>query len=189
MNPYPPYHHSNALLTVLGRNPLDRRFLHWALFFSCTTSHVGLCSFLESWLYKGLNDSHGEPNSYLAQLAEHETGDPEVVGSIPSRGNFFFVLLRQCWQDPATIWQEMTNYRKTRLCQWTVMAISVGCISEDSSQISSQTSWLKSIFKFSTWSRSKVVIFLMSTNAVTITTCIPYLPCNWLPSYFINIHK
>ena len=36
------------LPTELGRNLLDRRFLKWALFVSCTTSHVGLCSFLES---------------------------------------------------------------------------------------------------------------------------------------------
>ena len=39
---------ANALPTELGRNLLGRRFLKWALFVSCTTSHVGLCSFLES---------------------------------------------------------------------------------------------------------------------------------------------
>ena len=39
---------ANALPTELGRNLLLRRFLKWALFVSCTTSHVGLCSFLES---------------------------------------------------------------------------------------------------------------------------------------------
>ena len=39
---------SNALPTELGRNLLGRRFLKRALFVSCTTSHVGLCSFLES---------------------------------------------------------------------------------------------------------------------------------------------
>ena len=48
LNPQPPDHHSNALPTERGRNPLSRRFLKWALFVSCTTSHVGLCSFLES---------------------------------------------------------------------------------------------------------------------------------------------
>ena len=37
-------------------------------------------------------------------VAEHETDDLEVVGSIPSREIFYFVLLRQCWQDPASIW-------------------------------------------------------------------------------------
>ena len=42
-------------------------------FVSCTTSHVGLCSFLESV-------EHRQPNSKLAQLAECETDDLEVVG-------------------------------------------------------------------------------------------------------------
>ena len=32
LNPRPPDHHANALLTVLGRNLLGRRFLKWALF-------------------------------------------------------------------------------------------------------------------------------------------------------------
>ena len=41
-------HHPNALPTEPGRNLLDRRFLKWALFVSCTISHLGLCSFLES---------------------------------------------------------------------------------------------------------------------------------------------
>ena len=41
-------HHSNALPTQLGRNLLGRRFMECALFVSCTTSHVGLCSFIES---------------------------------------------------------------------------------------------------------------------------------------------
>ena len=44
----PPDHEANALPTELGRNLLGRRFLKWALFVSCTISHVGLCSFLES---------------------------------------------------------------------------------------------------------------------------------------------
>ena len=48
LNPQTLDHHSNALPTELGRNLLARRFLKWALFVSCTTSHVGLCSFLES---------------------------------------------------------------------------------------------------------------------------------------------
>ena len=39
---------TNALPTELGRNLLGRRFLKRALFVSFTTSHVGLCSFLES---------------------------------------------------------------------------------------------------------------------------------------------
>ena len=48
LNSQPSDHDSNALTTELGRNLLGRRFLKWALFVSCTTSHVGLCSFLES---------------------------------------------------------------------------------------------------------------------------------------------
>ena len=48
LNPQLPDHHSNALPTELGRNLLGRRFLKWALFASCITSNVGLCSFLES---------------------------------------------------------------------------------------------------------------------------------------------
>ena len=42
LNPQPLDHHSYALPTELGRNLLSRRFLKWALFVSCTTSHVGL---------------------------------------------------------------------------------------------------------------------------------------------------
>ena len=48
LNAWPPDHHSNALPSELSRNLLGRRFLKWALFVSCTTSHVGLCLFLES---------------------------------------------------------------------------------------------------------------------------------------------
>ena len=48
LNSQPLDHHSNALPAELGRNLLGRRFLKWALFVSCITSHVGLCSFLES---------------------------------------------------------------------------------------------------------------------------------------------
>ena len=39
-------------------------------------------------LYKGLNDSHRQPKSDLAQLAEHETDDLEVVSSNPTGDNF-----------------------------------------------------------------------------------------------------
>ena len=39
---------ANVLPTELGRNLLGWRFLKWALFVSCTTSHIGLCLFLES---------------------------------------------------------------------------------------------------------------------------------------------
>ena len=53
--------------------------------------------------------------SSLAQSVERGTDDLEVVGSIPGTGNFSFALFLQCWQDPARIWQEKTNYRKTRM--------------------------------------------------------------------------
>ena len=33
-----------------------------------------------------------------------------LVGAI-----FYFALLHQYWQDPATIWQKMMNYRKTQV--------------------------------------------------------------------------
>ena len=56
-------------------------------FVSCTTSHFGLCSFLES-IEHDLNVSQRQPNSDLAQLAEHWSDDMEVVGSNPSGGNF-----------------------------------------------------------------------------------------------------
>ena len=46
---------ANALPTELGRNLLDSRFLKRTLFVSCTTSHVGLCSFLESIEYDFIN--------------------------------------------------------------------------------------------------------------------------------------
>ena len=80
LNPWLPDHYSSALPTELGSNLLGRRFLKWVLFVSCTTSHVGL--------YKGLNDSHRQPNSDLAQLVKHMSNDLEVAGSNPTGGNF-----------------------------------------------------------------------------------------------------
>ena len=58
--------------------------------FTCWT----LSSFRISiaWLYKCLNDSHRQQNSGLSQLVEHKGGDPEVVGSIPTRGYFWWNL-------------------------------------------------------------------------------------------------
>ena len=39
--------------------------------------------------------------------AERETHDLEVWVQAPVGATFFyFALLRQCWQDPATIWQK-----------------------------------------------------------------------------------
>ena len=47
LKPGPPDLQANVLPNELSRNLLGRRSLKWALFVSCTTSHVGLCSFLE----------------------------------------------------------------------------------------------------------------------------------------------
>ena len=59
-------------------------------FVLCTTSHVGLC--------KGSNDSHPQPNSDLAQLAEHETDDLEIVSSNPTRATFDEIYFVR-WSD------------------------------------------------------------------------------------------
>ena len=60
------------------------------IFVSCTTSHVGLRSFLESIEhdFKGLNDSHRQPNSDLAQLVEHQSDDQKVMSPNPTGGSF-----------------------------------------------------------------------------------------------------
>ena len=59
------------------------------MFVSCTTSYFGFCSFLEESIkHDFIKESRRQTNSDLAQLAEHETGDPEVVSSNPSGGNF-----------------------------------------------------------------------------------------------------
>ena len=42
-----------------------------------------------AWLYKNLDDSHRQPNSDLAQLAEHYSDDPEFVRSNPTGRNFW----------------------------------------------------------------------------------------------------
>ena len=39
--------------------------------------------------YKGLDDSHPQPNSDLDQLAEHGTDELKVVSSNPTGGNFY----------------------------------------------------------------------------------------------------
>ena len=59
-------------------------------FVSCSTSHFGLWPFPESKEHdlKGLKDSDWQLNVDLAQLVEHWHDDPEVLGSIPTRGNF-----------------------------------------------------------------------------------------------------
>ena len=86
-------------------------FMHHFTFWTLFISRIN-----RAWLYKGLNDSHRQPNSDLAQLGEHWTDDLEVGSSIPSRGQLFITLLCQCWQDSGRIWQKIGNYRKTRFC-------------------------------------------------------------------------
>ena len=46
-------------------------------FVSCTTSHVGLCTFLETIEHDFalMIDTDRQPDSVLTQLAEHETDD------------------------------------------------------------------------------------------------------------------
>ena len=89
MNPQPPDHQSNALPTVLGRNLLKISEVSFLLFHA-PLHMLDFCLFLESIEhdYKGLNDSHPQPNSNLAQLVEQWTGDLEVVSSSPTGDNF-----------------------------------------------------------------------------------------------------
>ena len=54
-------------------------------------------------------------DSLPAHLVEHETDDLKVVGSIPSRGNFFILLLLAGSCHDLSGNDEMTNYRKTRI--------------------------------------------------------------------------
>ena len=55
--------------------------------FTCWTS------FISRIIRVCLNDSHPQPNSDLAQLAEHETDDPGVVSSNPTKFILFCVTL------------------------------------------------------------------------------------------------
>ena len=60
--------------------------------FTCWTLFISRIN--RARLYKGLDDSHPQPNSDLATVVEHRTGDLEVVKT-PIGGNFlqiFFVL-------------------------------------------------------------------------------------------------
>ena len=59
-------------------------------FFTCWTLFISRIS--RTCLYKGLDDWNRQPNSDLAQLAERETDDLEVVDSIPSRDNFWWLV-------------------------------------------------------------------------------------------------
>ena len=87
----------NALPTELGRNLLGRRFLKWALFVVCTTSHVGLCSFLECWL------------SSVGKALAWRSGGP---GFKPHWGQFlinFFALPRV--KICQIIWQKRLSWK------------------------------------------------------------------------------
>ena len=116
LKPGPPNLQANALPTELGRNLSGRRFLKWALFVSCTTSHVGLCSFLESnraWPYKGHEDSGWQLNVDLAQLVRLWPEDLEVLASIPTGGNWIFFAL-PCVKICHIFWQKRISW-KTQL--------------------------------------------------------------------------
>ena len=117
LKPGPSDLQANALQTQLGRNLLGRRFLKWALFVSCTTSHVGLCisRINRACLYKGHEDSGWQLNVDLAQLVRHWHDDPEVLVSNPTGGNFWrisFALL--CEKICQIIWQKRLPW-KTQL--------------------------------------------------------------------------
>ena len=58
--------------------------------------HMFISRINRALLYKGLNDSHSQPNSDLAQLAEHETDDPEVVSSNPTGAIFDEICFILC---------------------------------------------------------------------------------------------
>ena len=66
-----------------------------------------------AWLYKGLNDSHPQPNSDLAQLGEQETDDLEVVSSNPGGGEIFdeiyFILCNFTSDRNASDWAIVKN--------------------------------------------------------------------------------
>ena len=47
--------------------------------FTCWTLSISRIN--RAKLYKGLSDLHRQPNCDLAQLAEHETDDTEIVNS------------------------------------------------------------------------------------------------------------
>ena len=89
LNQQPLDRQSNALLTVLARNLLGRRFLKWALFcfmhhFICWTLFISRSN--RAWLYEGLIGWHRH------KIVTLEV-DLEVVGSILSREIFFFLVV------------------------------------------------------------------------------------------------
>ena len=98
LNPWPPDHQSNALLTVLERNLLKISEVSFLLFHA-PLHMLGLLfisKINKTWLYKGLNDSYRQPNSDLAQLTEQWTDDLEVVNSKPHWGQFLTKFILFC---------------------------------------------------------------------------------------------
>ena len=74
LNPQPPDHHSNALPSEarqesVGLEISEVSFVFFMHHLTCWTLFISRIN--RAWLYKGLNDSHRQPNSDLAQLAEH----------------------------------------------------------------------------------------------------------------------
>ena len=84
-DPWPLEHQSHALSSELDRNLLE--ISEVIFIFLCLTLFTSRIN--RARPYRGLNDSHPQPNSDLGQLAEHETDDLEVVSSNPTRGNLF----------------------------------------------------------------------------------------------------
>ena len=103
-------HQSHALPTELCRNLTEISEVSFLLF------HAPLYMLFISrtnwaWLYKGLNDSHRQPNSDLAQLAERGADDLEVVSLNPTGGNFWWNLFCAVWlQICQIIWQKCFRF-------------------------------------------------------------------------------
>ena len=96
-------------------------------------------------------------DSLLAQLAEHGTDDLEVVDSIPGKDNFFYIaLFLQCWQDPATMWQEISNYVKTRI---TPRTVNLGSRSNMQAWAHRKLGRIASLGASDTWSHDSFVFF------------------------------
>ena len=98
LNSQTPDHQSHALPTALGRNLLEISEVSFLLFHAPfhMLDFVYFSRINRAWLYKGLNDSYVQPNSDLAQLAEHETDDPEVVCVQTPLGNFLTKFILFC---------------------------------------------------------------------------------------------
>ena len=87
LNSQPPDHQSHALLTELGRNLLEMSEVSFLLFHA--PLYMLVSGINRAWLYKESDDSHPQPNSDLAQLAEHGADDLVVVSSNPTKDNFW----------------------------------------------------------------------------------------------------